>query len=169
MKMKAPEVPSWDDFFMTMAYLMATKSKDESTHIGAVVVGPDNEFRTGGYNSFPRGIDDHRPERQERPEKYFWFEHAERNSVYNATLTETSLKGCTMYTNGIPCMDCARSIVQSGIKEVVVDKAWNDANADMWEDHAKRTVELFHEAGIKLRFWDGKLVPIIKFNRNKVL
>jgi len=162
-------VPDWDQLFMTMAYLVATKSKDRSTHIGAVVIGPAKEVRSTGYNSFPRGINDNVPERQERPEKYFWFEHAERNSIYNATLSGVSLNGCIMYTNGIPCMDCARAIVQSGIKEVVVDKFWDDQNPPEWREHAIRTLELFKEAGIKLRFWQGELISIVKFNRGQVI
>jgi dCMP deaminase len=159
---------NWDDYYMNMAYLVAMKSKDNSTHIGAVVVGEDNEVRSVGYNSFPRNIIDDKPERQQRPEKYFWFEHAERNSVYNATLLGTSLKGCRMYTNGIPCMDCARSIVQSGIKEVIVDKLWDDNNDDIWIENANRTKILFQEANIKLRFWEGLLIQITRFKRGGI-
>jgi len=120
------EVPNWDDYFMTMVYLVASKSKDENTHLGAIVVDKNNLVRTLGYNSFPRGINDYVPERQQRPEKYFWFEHAERNAIYNATLTGVSLKDCILYTNGIPCMDCGRAVVQAGIKEVIVDNTWEN-------------------------------------------
>ena len=63
----------WDDYFMTMVYLVAMRSKDESTHIGAVVVGGDKEVRSVGYNGFPRGMDDNIKERQLRPLKYFFF------------------------------------------------------------------------------------------------
>jgi len=159
---------NFDDYYMNMAYLVAMKSKDKSTHIGAVVVGPDNEVRSVGYNSFPRGIDDNVAERQERPEKYFWIEHAERNAVYNATLLGTSLKGCRMHTNGIPCADCARAVVQSGIKEVIVDKYWDDNNDDIWIENAKRTKILFQEAGVKIRYWEGQLITIKRFKRGKV-
>ena len=159
---------NFDDYYMNMAYLVAMKSKDASTHIGAVVVGIDNEVRSVGYNSFPRGINDNKPERQERPEKYFWFEHAERNSVYNATLLGTSLKGCRMYTNGIPCCDCARAVVQAGIKEVIVDKLWDDNNDDIWIENANRTKVLFQESGVKIRYWEGELISIKRFKRGKV-
>lgn len=162
-------IPSWDDIFMTMAYLVATRSKDESTHIGAVIIGPDKEVRSTGYNSFPRNINDSVIKRQARPEKYFWFEHAERNAIYNATRFGASLKGCTIYTSGIPCMDCARGIVQSGITEVVVDKAWDNQNPPEWQEHAKRTKQLFKEAKVKLRFWHGNLAPVVKFNRGKII
>lgn len=151
---------SWDDYFMTMMYLAAMRSKDESTHVGAVVVDGLNIVRSMGYNSFVRGINDDVPERQVKPEKYFWFEHAERNAIYNSQL---SLRGCRMYTNGIPCMDCARAIVQEGIKEVIVDKLWDDNNYAQWVEHAVRSRVMFEEAGVKLRFWEGKLLDIYRF------
>jgi len=116
----------WDDYFMTMVYLVAMRSKDSSTHIGAVIVDEFNIVRSMGYNSFVRGINDDVSERQQRPEKYFWFEHGERNAIYNARGQD--LRGCRMYTNGMPCMDCSRGIVQVGIKEVIVDKKWDDGN-----------------------------------------
>lgn len=154
---------NWDDYYMNLCYLIAMKSKDESTHIGAVVVGPDNEIRSTGYNSFVRGINDDVAKRQERPEKYFWMEHAERNSVYNSSLIGVSLKDCRMYTNGVPCMDCARAIVQSGIKEVIVDAKWD--SPDKWEENAVRTIVLFDEAKVKIRNWSGELIQIHKFQR----
>jgi len=151
----------WDDYFMTMVYLVAMKSKDNSTHIGAVVVGKDNEIRSTGYNSFPRGIDDNVEERQERPEKYKWFAHGEFNSVCNAALVGVSLKGCHMYTNGIPCNNCALSIINSGISEVIIDQVWDDNNYNQWIEEAKRTRVMFEESGVKLRFWKGKLIENI--------
>ena len=77
-------IDSYDELFMNMAYLAAMKSKDIKTHVGAVIVGPDNEVRSLGFNSFPRGINDNVLERQERPEKYNWFAHSEK---YFRTLT----------------------------------------------------------------------------------
>ncbi|MDP2672338.1 MAG: deaminase [Nanoarchaeota archaeon] len=163
------KVPNWDDYFMSMVYLVASKSKDERTHIGAVIVGKDNEIKSTGYNSFVRKLRDDVSERQKKPEKYFWFEHAERNAIYNATLIGTSLKGCKMYTNGIPCMDCARGVVQSGIEEVIVDKNWNEDNSEKWSEHAKRTIQMFKEAEVNLRYWKGKILDVKKFRRGEVL
>lgn len=160
---------NWDDYFMSMVYLVAAKSKDKRSHIGAVVVGEDNEIKSTGYNSFVRRLNDNIPERQEKPEKYYWFEHAERNSIYNATLIGTSLKGCKMYTNGIPCMNCARGIVQSGIKEVIVDKFWDDGNQGDDLENSRRTLEMFNETGVKLRYWKGNLLNLEKFRRGQVL
>jgi dCMP deaminase len=137
-------------------YLIAMKSKDEKTQNGAIIVGPDNEIISTGYNSFPRGINDNLHERQERPEKYFWFEHAERNAIYNAARIGVSLKNCKIYVTGIPCMDCARGIVQSGINEIVIHDL--SYNSNLWEEHSKRTLILFEEAKINIRFYKGDII-----------
>jgi dCMP deaminase len=159
--------PDWDSLYMTMVYLIASKSKDESTHIGAVVVGPDNEVRSMGFNSFPRGINDDVPERQLRPEKYHWFAHAEANASFNAALVGVALKGCRMYTNGIPCTNCVHAVINSGITEVIVDKAWDSNNYNQWVEQAARTRIMFEEAGVKLRFWEGDLVEICRYRNCK--
>ena len=161
------ENPTQDDLFMTMVYLVAAKSKDAKTHMGAVIVGPDNEVRTVGYNGFPRGINDYVPGRQERPEKYFWVEHAERNAIYNATLMGVSLKNCRLYINGIPCAACARAIIQAGIKEVILDPKWEKIQGKKWEEHAKRTFQMFFEAGINVRQFRGKFIKIYRFKDGK--
>jgi dCMP deaminase len=160
---------NWDDYFMNMVYLVAMKSKDENTHIGAVIVGPDKEIRSTGYNSFVRGINDSIPERQIRPEKYFWFEHAERNAIYNAARIGVSTKDCTMYTNGVPCMDCARAVIQAGIKRVVVDKQWDDNNVDIWLEQAKRSLQMFTESGVEVRYINFNLIELHKFRKGEKL
>lgn len=158
----------WDSLFMNMVYLTAMKSKDESTHVGAVIVGPDNEVRSVGFNSFPRGINDGVPGRQQRPEKYHWMAHAEVNSVFNAAMAGTAVKGCKMYTNGVPCTGCVHAVINAGIKEVIVDKSWNDGNYNQWKEQAERTMVMFEEAGVKLRFWDGKFVQIHRFRNGEI-
>ena len=87
---------NWIEYFRNIAHQVKLKSKDNNTQIGAVIVGKDNEILSTGYNSFPRGINDLIPSRQERPEKYYWFEHAERNAIYNAARIGVSTKGSTM-------------------------------------------------------------------------
>lgn len=159
--------PTWDDYFMSMVYLIASKSKDERTHIGAVVIGPDKEIKTTGYNSFVRRLKDDIPERQEKPEKYFWFEHAERNAIFYAAKYGVSLNNCKLYVQGTPCMDCARAIVQSGIKKVIIHKKWDDMFEDIWLEHKKRTLMLFEEAEITLKVWDGELIELFSFFRGE--
>jgi dCMP deaminase len=145
---------NWKEYFRGIAHQVKLKSKDRYTQIGAVVVGSDNQIVSTGYNSFPRGINDIIDERQERPEKYYWFEHAERNSLYNAALIGVSTKGCTMYlTCGIPCSDCARGIINSGIKKIVCERI-GGAVGNLWDEHAKRSIEMFNEAGVKIEYYE---------------
>lgn len=107
---------NWNDWFFGIAYAVRKKSKDKHTKIGAVIVGKGHEIISAGYNSLPRGINDDVSERYERPEKYNWMCHAERNAIYNAARIGVATVGCEMYvTAGMPCINCARAIVQSGI------------------------------------------------------
>ena len=149
---------SWDECFMSMAFLAAMKSKDERTQIGAVIVDKKHRLVSQGFNGLPMDVNDNVPERQIRPEKYFWFEHAERNAIYNA---KRDLEGCIMYTNGVPCADCARACIQAGIKEIVVHKQWNleNINGD-WNRSCTVGQQMLEEAGIKIREYNGKIVNI---------
>lgn len=144
---------NWDEYFMAMARLAAARSKDRSTKVGCVIVGPDNEVRSIGYNGFPRGIDDDLAERHERPEKYFWTEHAERNAVYNAARAGIPLKGCRAYVPWFPCMDCARALVQSGIIELIAIEP--DKANPRWGEDFKRVGVLLGEAGVAVRYVEG--------------
>jgi dCMP deaminase len=145
---------NWTEYFLGIAEQVKLKSKDESTQIGAVIVGIDNEILSTGYNSFPRGMDDSKIERQERPEKYFWFEHAERNAIYNAARIGVSLKNSTIYlTSGLPCMDCARGIVNSGIKKVYCKKICTTKNKDKWEESQQKSLELLRECDVGVIYY----------------
>jgi dCMP deaminase len=76
-----------------------------------------------GYNGMPRGLDDHVPERSQPPLKNWLYEHAERNVIYSASRIGIPIEGCWIFTTHFPCVDCARAIVQSGLKCVTVDSA----------------------------------------------
>jgi dCMP deaminase len=119
-----------------------------------VLVGKDNSIVSTGYNSFPRGINDDIDERQERPEKYFWFEHAERNAIYNAARIGVSTLGTTMYmTCDISCADCARGIISAGITKVVFrtsKKEW----PEIWKQSAERSIQMFKESGVVVEYYD---------------
>ena len=78
------QIPTWDQYYLDICKVVATRSKDPNTQIGCVIIGPNHEIRSTGYNSFPRGIRDDVPERLVRPMKYLWIEHAERNAICNA-------------------------------------------------------------------------------------
>ncbi len=113
---------SWDRYFIELATLISTKSKDPSTKMGVVIVGGDNEILSTGFNGFPRGVDEiNYPERWERPDKYMWIVHAEANAVANAARIGVSLKGSRMYMNyrPCPCSTCASLIIQAGVKEII--------------------------------------------------
>jgi len=142
----------WDAYFANMLSAVAIKSKDTSTKVGAIIIGPDKEIRSTGYNSFPRGLNDAVPERFERPEKYYWFEHAERNAIYNAARHGSAMKDCTLYVSMTPCLDCARGVVQAGIKEVIVCEE-NISDQSKWDEHNKRVGRLFDECGVKIRYF----------------
>ena len=145
---------NWDEYFYKLAELTALKSKDQHTKIGAVIVGPNNEIRSTGYNSFPRGLIDTLQSRQERPEKYFWFEHAERNAIYNSARVGTPTDGCRMFVScGIPCADCARAVIQAGIVEVIIAVygSRSDQNPEKWKDSAHRSTQMFKESGVSMR------------------
>ena len=145
---------SWVQYFRELAHTVKNKSKDENTQIGAVIVGKDKEIVSTGYNSFPRGIVDTLKDRQERPEKYYWFEHAERNAIYNAARIGVSTKGTTMYLScGIPCADCARGIINAGITRIFCERQ-NITKGNIWPESYERSWQMFDEAGVNVQFYD---------------
>ena len=133
--------------FLGIARAVSELSKDKRTKIGAVAIGPAGEVRAMGYNGFPRGCNDDDLERHERPAKYLWTEHAERNLIYNAARVGVPLEGCIMVVTGIfPCMDCARGIVQAGFRTVVTDAQHNER----WAESNIKAMELFDEVGVEV-------------------
>jgi dCMP deaminase len=145
---------NWVEYFRNLTHQIKLKSKDQNTQIGAVIVGKDREIVSTGYNSFPRGLSDNESYRQERPEKYYWFEHAERNAIYNAARIGVSTKGCTMYLScGIPCADCARGIINAGIRKVFVEKV-DSTKGPQWEESQERSKEMFREADVIVEYYD---------------
>jgi dCMP deaminase len=155
-------IPSWDETFMHDVYWWARRSKDPRTKIGAVLVRWEDKVPVShAYNGFARGVNDNVELRWERPEKYFWVSHAESNSILNCSTDGRSSKGTIMYTQGIPCADCANDIIQGKIIEVVVHKQWQEYEQkfqwEKWNDSAKRSIEKFNEVGIKIRVFDKPL------------
>src|SRR5437868_115563 len=97
----------WDEYFFRHVYLASQKSKDERTKIGAVLVRSDSRaIISEGFNGICRGVDDYNSKRSEKPIKYFFYEHAERNSIYNCARHGISTLNSICYTQGIPCADC---------------------------------------------------------------
>lgn len=135
----------WPDHFLKLARTVAERSKDPSTKVGCVIVGPDKEIRSTGYNGLPRRVRD-LPERMERPAKYLWTSHAEENAVAQAALIGVSLKGCTAYVTHHPCSRCARSLIQAGVVHIVVGQGVTNMPAEEFE---VAEIMLF-EAGVQV-------------------
>lgn len=149
----------WDRHFLQLALDNARMSKDPSTRVGAVIVGPDREIRSTGFNGFPRGIAD-TPERlNDRETKLRLVVHAEMNSILNAARIGTSVKGCTLYLaatddtglvwGGPPCTRCTVETIQSGISQIV-SYAFKDVPS-RWKDDIAFARGLLDECGIGYR------------------
>ncbi|NYT28092.1 cytidine/deoxycytidylate deaminase family protein [Candidatus Thiodubiliella endoseptemdiera] len=138
----------WDERYLSLAKEIATWSKDPSTQVGAVTVGRKKEVLSQGFNGFPRGIHDTDERYNNREDKYKFVVHAEMNAIYNATYSGTSLDGAILYVYGLPiCSECAKGIIQVGIKKVVVEKS---KELDNWNDSVKLSKAMFDEAGVEL-------------------
>lgn len=136
--------------FMPIAEAFALMSKDSSTKVGAVVLGPGLEVRSQGWNGAPRGSDADVDERSSTREgKLHWTSHAEANAISNAARHGAALQGCTMVVTHSPCMACAKLIVQAGILAVICPYPDGDF-AERWRQEFNRASELFAECGVEL-------------------
>ena len=166
---------NWHEYQLNMLGCVAQKSKDTSTKVGAIIVDHKNRTLSTGFNGFPIGVNDNIlevPERFERPAKYKYTEHAERNAIYTAAGHGIPLEGGTIYIDWYPCTDCARGIVQVGLKNVIVDgrdyknkkKKWDDRG---WEEDLSISVgEILFEAEPRVWVWgkvDKELIEVFKY------
>lgn len=154
---------SWDEYFMTMSYLVSMKSRDPSTRVGAVIVGPDNEVRATGYNGLPRGVQETEERYFDKKYKYMAVNHAEENAILHCARIGVSAKSCKIYTPWIPCSRCAKAILQAGIVEVIYDGNFPGNHLEQqreWGDSIKISREFMEEANIKLKLFSGKLIKI---------
>lgn len=151
--MKRTDYISWDQYFMGIAMLSAQRSKDPSTQVGACIVDDNNRIMSMGYNGMPSGCeDDVMPwgrEGSPLENKYFFVCHAELNSILN--YRGGSLKDAHIYTTLFPCNECAKSIIQSGIKEVIY---LSDKYAD--SDSTIAAKKMFDLAGVTYRAFEMK-------------
>ena len=116
---KRKDYISWDEYFMGIAKLSALRSKDPNTQVGACIVSPEHKILSMGYNGFPIGCsdDDFSWSREGEDNKYLYTTHSELNAILN--YRGGSLDGTTIYVTLFPCNECAKAIIQSGIREVV--------------------------------------------------
>lgn len=141
---------TWDEYFINMLDVVSLKSKD-TTKTSAIIVGPNHEIRSTGYNGPPRGFNDNDKSKFEKPEKYYWMEHAERNAIYNAARIGTSISNSCMYVSHFPCVDCARAIVNSGIVKVILSNKNLDAFShkdSMYYEHKERVLNMFTQCKV---------------------
>lgn len=140
----------WHNRFLELAEHISIWSKDKNKKIGAVIVDSNKRIISLGYNGFPQGMDDSIEERYERPQKYLYTEHAERNAIYTAARKGISVENCYIYisNNLFSCADCARAIIQSGIKGVICKTP--DWENPRWKESFKVSREMFEECGIEL-------------------
>ena len=148
--MKREDYISWDEYFMGIAILSTFRSKDPNTQVGACIVGKDHKILSIGYNGSPRGLnDDSMPWDRVgsfMDTKYAYVCHSELNAILNYSGT---LEGTTLYVTLFPCNECAKVIVQSGIKEIVyLDDKYKDTDA------TKVSKKIFDQVGIKYRMYN---------------
>lgn len=140
----------WDYRFWSMAKLVATFAKDKGRKVGAVIINEDKRVLSVGFNGMPQGINDEIESRHQRPEKYFWTEHAERNCIYSASRLGVSLINTSMYVTLFPCSGCARAIIQTGIKHIYTKKP-NFPDETYGEEWVV-SLEMLNEANVEINF-----------------
>lgn len=145
---KRSDYITWDEYFMGVAILAGKRSKDPSTQVGACIVSEDNKILSMGYNGFPKGCsDDEFPWGKEHQEddpynaKYFYSTHSELNAILN--YRGGSLEGSKLYVTLFPCNECAKAIIQSGIKEVIYGSNKYDGSTAV-----KASMRMFDAAGV---------------------
>lgn len=146
--MKRQDYITWDQYFMGIALLSANRSKDPSTQVGACIVSEDNKILSVGYNGMPTGCDDDVMPwdrvGDELDTKYPYVCHAELNAILN--YNGGSLKGAKVYVSLFPCNECAKAIIQSGIKEVIyVEDKYKDT------DEVRASKRMFDAVGVVYR------------------
>jgi len=143
----------WTQRWLDMAMHVSKWSKDTSSQVGVVIVGDHNRLLSIGYNGLPRGCNDDskvNPGRHEsgNPTKYHWYEHAERNAIYNAAAEGIALRDSTMFAPNAACCDCARAVVQSGIRRFIY---YNDGpffEREDWVGRLNVALQIFAESGV---------------------
>ena len=160
MEKRVDNVLTWDEYFMGLAHLSALRSKDPNTQVGAAIVDENHRVVSVGYNGFPTGVsDDEFPWSREGgvlTSKYAFVVHAELNAILNS---QRSVRGCTIYVSLFPCNECAKAIIQSGIKKVYyLEDKYKDT------DSIKASKFMFEKAKVQCIKLEPKIDKIeIKF------
>ena len=148
--------PCWDHYFISLAFVVAQRSLDDSTKCGSIVVSDDNTILSIGYNSPPRGCDDKKVP-QSRPEKYLWFLHAEEAAIVNAAKHGLCLKNSTFYITGAPCARCVRKMINVGAKKII----YGGVNAKCVDNEDKKAIkQMLENSDIKITEIENKQIFI---------
>jgi dCMP deaminase len=146
------ETSKWNRRYIDLAREVSTWSKDPSKKIGAVIVGEHCQILSQGYNGFPRGVFDFEDRYNDRPTKYKYVVHAEMNAIYNATLNGVKCHGSSLYVWGLPiCSECAKGIIQVGIKHVYIPNESFGVNP-MWDEAFEFSKSMFEESGVGVTY-----------------
>lgn len=148
---------TWDEYFMTIALLSAKRSKDPSTQVGACIVDNENKVVSIGYNGMPRHCDDTKltwEKGEDLNNKYLYVCHAEFNAILN-TRDGSHLNGCKIYVTLFPCNECAKAIIQTGIKKVIY---LSDKYQDQLSTRASK--KLFEVAGVEVEQYKGRYTSV---------
>ncbi len=148
---------TWDEYFMTIALLSAKRSKDPSTQVGACIVDDENKVVSIGYNGMPRHCDDTKltwEKGEDLNNKYLYVCHAEFNAILN-TRDGSHLNGCKIYVTLFPCNECAKAIIQTGIKKVIY---LSDKYQDQLSTRASK--KLFEVAGVEIEQYKGRYTSV---------
>ncbi len=147
------KIITWDEYFMGLAHLSAMRSKDPNTQVGACIVDQDHKVVSIGYNGFPRGCNDKifpwKREGSMLNTKYAYAVHAELNAILNSP---RSLKDTILYVSLFPCNECAKAIIQSGIKKIVYE---SDKYADT--EGVKASKRMLEAAGVEFEQLDYRV------------
>ena len=162
MVLKRDEYLNWDSYFMSLAFLASQRSKDPNTQVGCTIVDEDNIVLSLGYNGFPRGCSDDeypwdRTGEDELNKKYFYVVHSEENAILNASGKD--LKNSKIYVMYFPCNQCAKSIIQSGIKEIVYYYPYDYGNH---LPEMEASIKMLKSAGVNYRKYEpsGEIIKI---------
>lgn len=136
-----------------VAEAVASLSKDRSTKVGALIVGPDGEIRSTGFNGFPRGVNDDVEARHQRPAKYDWTAHAEENSITQAARSGIPTNGCSLIVTSLhPCNVCSRMMISAGIVKVYAPAPSPD-HPLIWQEKGAIAKEMLDEVGIEVIYY----------------
>lgn len=143
---------NWDEYFMSIARVVSSRSTDPSSKYGAVIVSRKHHVLSTGYNGLPTGVHQDLAYHS-RPDKYFYWVHAEQNAIFQAALNGVRVEGATMYVLRPPCADCAKAIIQSGIIHVKYEEEHppfdpEKFDYDNWRMGIEASAELFQKASI---------------------